>query len=101
MMKKRNQITKNKTTLQKGWKTIVNRLSGTFHIRQNFKDRLFITLFHDKKELLILYNGNYSEPNLAKPTVLLDVAYPPNNFMQRYVYECKHSPHILDKVAWL
>ena len=25
----------------------------------------------------------------------------PNNFMQRYVYECKHSPHILDKVAWL
>ena len=47
------------------------------------------------------YLCNDSEPNLAKPMVLLDVAYPPNNFMQRYVYECKHSPHILDKVAWL
>ena len=78
-MKKRNQITKNKTTLQKGWKTIVNRLSGTFHIRQNFKDRLFITLFHDKKELLILYNAingsNYDDPNLLEITTLDDMVY--------------------------
>ena len=44
---------------------------------------------------------NYSELNLAKPTVLLDVAYPPNNFIQKHAYECKHSPHILDEVAWL
>ena len=44
------------------------------------------------------FYGNYSEPNLAKPMVLLDVAYPPNNFIQRYVYEYKHSPHILDKL---
>ena len=33
--------------------------------------------------------------------VLLDVAYPPNNFIQKYAYECKHSPHIPDEVAWL
>ncbi|MBQ9984341.1 MAG: hypothetical protein IJP29_07100 [Lachnospiraceae bacterium] len=54
-------------------------LRNLLRARHNFKDRLFIKLFHDKNELLSLYNAlngsNYSDPNLLEITTLSDMVY--------------------------
>ena len=38
---------------------------------------------------------------LGNIAYFLVVAYPPNECMQIYVYECKHSMHIFATFAWL
>lgn len=54
-------------------------LRNFFRTRRNFKDRIFIKLFHDKKELLSLYNAlngsNYTDPDLLEITTLSDMVY--------------------------
>ncbi|MDO5405917.1 MAG: hypothetical protein Q4F28_01135 [Eubacteriales bacterium] len=50
-----------------------------FFVRRNYKDRLFVALFHSKKELLQLYNGlngtNYTNPDDLEITTMDDVVY--------------------------
>lgn len=79
MTNKRKKITKNMIPFQENWKDKVSQLFGRFRIRRNFKDRLFITLFHDKRELLTLYNAlngsNYTDPDLLEITTLNDMVY--------------------------
>lgn len=79
MTNKRKKITKNMIPFQENWKDKVSQLLGRFRIRRNFKDRLFITLFHDKRELLSLYNAldgsSYTDPDLLEITTLNDMVY--------------------------
>lgn len=79
MTNKRKNITKNLIPFQENWKDKVSQLLGRFRIRRNFKDRLFIALFHDKRELLTLYNAlngsSYTDSDLLEITTLNDMVY--------------------------
>ncbi|MDO5407539.1 MAG: hypothetical protein Q4F28_09445 [Eubacteriales bacterium] len=50
-----------------------------FWARRNYKDRLFVKLFHDRRALLQLYNGlngtDYKDPNDLIITTIDDVVY--------------------------
>ncbi|MGN0154331.1 MAG: hypothetical protein ACI4A3_07755 [Lachnospiraceae bacterium] len=78
-MTKNKKIKKNIISLQMSWRDVSARLLGRFHIRRNYKDRLFISLFQDKKELLELYNAlngsHYTDPELLEITTLSDMVY--------------------------
>lgn len=78
-MTKQKKLTKNIKATQRSWHNRIERFFGTFRIQRNFKDRLFINLFHKKESLLELYNAlngsNYDNPNLLEITTLSDAVY--------------------------
>lgn len=78
-MTKQKKLTKNFKTTQRSWHNRIERFFGTFRIQRNFKDKLFINLFHDRESLLELYNAlngsDYDNPDLLEINTLSDVVY--------------------------
>lgn len=78
-MTRQKKLTKNIKTTQRNWHNRLERFFGTFRIQRNFKDKLFINLFHDREALLELYNAlngsDYDNPDLLEINTLSDVVY--------------------------
>ncbi len=79
MTKKKSYISNHIGHTSKKNNQITKRLTRILHIRNTYKDRLFIRLFEDKTALLSLYNAlngtSYTDTSLLTITTLDDFVY--------------------------
>ena len=58
-------------------------------------------IFHISPVCFIFKINELFRANRENTSYFLNVAYPPNRFVQKSVHECKHSSPFFDKSAWL